>query len=86
MEQYPTLFATFRAVDTYNVLDVWWIPPKSVCVSLIAGGASINWAEWIPSVVYWTVHFAIIYFLLSSIVLINPRQVETSPAKSPIFL
>jgi hypothetical protein len=73
MEQYPTLFAAFRAVDTYNVLDVWWIPPKSVCVSLIAGGTSINWAEWVPSIVYWTVHFTIIYFLFSSIVIIFRR-------------
>lgn len=72
MEQYPVLFATFRIYDEINILDVWWVPPKDACVKMLAG-AGIDWTVWIPSVVYWTIHFTIIYFLFSSIVLIFRR-------------
>lgn len=67
------LFASYRAVDEINLLDLWWIPPKETCVEIVAGGVGVDWVAWAPSVIYWTVHCIVIYFLLSSIVLIFRR-------------
>jgi hypothetical protein len=36
------LFAAYRAVDEINLLDLWWIPPKDVCVEIVAGGVGVD--------------------------------------------
>jgi hypothetical protein len=66
-------FADHRAFDEINLLDLWWIPPKDVCVKFVAGGVGVDWIAWTPSIIYWTVHCIVIYFLFSSIVLIFRR-------------
>ncbi|MEM2238685.1 MAG: OPT/YSL family transporter [Thermoproteota archaeon] len=49
------------------LLNVWWSPPVSAIEGVIRGGVTPNYADWLPSILFWLSFYFICFAFTSNI-------------------